>query len=266
MNHYEWNYDEVQTQKILGPEEWDAYDEYYYKVVNQTYELTQHTMSGPKNSCRMSATPAISILNYRDMAAPLFKRPTPRPGSVAPLTFVSTFHNGARVSEWVVAPSRSRIPSGTPGRVGEIADAMNRGDGAVARVKTHWTPPTTYEFIASKMPKEQGDAYIKRAEEWIAAHPPRALREPPPPLEYDMEMVAVYFQKLRTMPDKSELMKLWRRAGIPEARILQSLAWHEKEEAMADENQQKIDAIFGPAEVKKIKKVAKVIKAVKKRA
>ena len=200
------------------------------------------------------------------MAAPLFKRPIPRLARPAPLTFVSTFHNGARVSEWVAAPSRSRIPSGTPGRVGEIADAMNRGDGAVARVTTHWTPPTTYEFIASKMPKEQGEAYIKRAEEWLAANPPRAARATAPPLEYDTEMVAAYFQKLRDMPDKSDLMKLWRRAGMPEARVLQSLAWHEKEEAMADENQKKIDAIFGPAEVKKVKKIAKVIKAVKKRA
>ena len=201
------------------------------------------------------------------MAAPLFKRPIPRMAHPAALTFVSSFRNGAMVTDWVESTSNSRIPSGCPGRVGEIVDAMNKGLGAVAVYKpTPWTPPISYEFMASKMSEEQGEAYLKRCKTWFDEHPPAVPRRVKPVLPYDTELVAKYFSKLTVVPDVSELAKMWQSAGLPEWRIQKIREWHEKMEATSSIRQAQIDAIFGPEEVKKIKKAPKVIKAVKKRA
>jgi len=185
----------------------------------------------------------------------------------AALTFVSSFRNGAMVTDWVESTSNSRIPSGCPGRVGEIVDAMNKGLGAVAVYKpTPWTPPISYEFMASKMSEEQGEAYLKRCKTWFDEHPPAVPRRVKPVLPYDTELVAKYFSKLTVVPDVSELAKMWQSAGLPEWRIQKIREWHEKMEATSSIRQAQIDAIFGPEEVKKIKKAPKVIKAVKKRA
>jgi hypothetical protein len=120
------------------------------------------------------------------------------------------------------------------------------------------------------MSKEQGDAYIKRCEEWFAAHPVAVPKAAKVPVQYDTELVAKYFSRLTKAPETRDLLKMWRAAGLPDERIQKSMEWHEKMDATAGERQARIDAIFGPPEepkkVKKVKKVAKVIKAVKKRA
>ena len=201
------------------------------------------------------------------MAAPLFKRPIPRMTRPSALTFVSSFRNGAMVTDWVESAPPPRIPSGCPGRVGEIVDAMNKGLGAVAVYKpTPWTPPISYEFMASKMSEEQGEAYLKRCKTWFDEHPPAVPRRVKPVLPYDTELVAKYFSKLTVVPDVSELAKMWQSAGLPEWRIQKIREWYENMEATSSIRQAQIDAIFGPEEVKKIKKAPKVIKAVKKRA
>ena len=181
--------------------------------------------------------------------------------------FITTTHNGATVSAWADAPLPAPIFSGCPGRVGEIVDAMNRGNDFIKRDTTKWTPPLSYKFLASRMSKEQGDAYIKRCEEWFEAHPLRVPETEKAPIEYDKEMVAKYFSRLTKVPETKDLLKMWRVAGLHGERIQKSMEWHEKMDATAEERQARIDAIFGPPEEpKKVKKVPKVIKAVKKRA
>ena len=201
------------------------------------------------------------------MATPLFKRPIPSRVGQTARTFVSSFRNGAMVTDWVESAPRPLIPSGCPGRVGEIVDAMNRGAGAVAAQRqTAWTPPMAYEFMASRMSEEQGEAYRVRCKTWIDEHPLAVPKRDKPVLSYDAEVVAKYFSKLTSAPETGELVKMWRSAGLPEWRLQKMQEWHEKMDASASTRQAHIDAIFGPEEVKKTKKVTKVIKAVKKRA
>ena len=181
--------------------------------------------------------------------------------------FITTYHNGAAVSAWGDAPEPAPIASGSYGRVGEVVDAINKGTGSISRPTTAWTPPLSYKFLATKMSKEQGDAYIKRCEEWFAAHPASVPKVSKAPVEYDTEMVAKYFSRLTSVPETRDLLKMWRAAGLPEERLQKMMEWHEKMDSTAGERQARIDAIFGPPEEpKKVKKVAKVIKAVKKRA
>jgi hypothetical protein len=181
--------------------------------------------------------------------------------------FITTSHNGAMVSAWCDASTPGPIPSGCPGRVGEVVDSMNKGTGSISRPMTKWSPPLSYKFLASKMSKEKGDKYIKRCEEWFAANPVAVPKASKAADEYDTELVAKYFSRLTNVPETRALLKLWRAAGLSDERIQKSMEWHEKMDATSDERQARIDAIFGPPEEpKKTKKVAKVIKAVKKRA
>jgi len=181
--------------------------------------------------------------------------------------FMTTSHNGAVVSAWGDAPESGPIPSGCPGRVGEVVDALNKGAGSITRDTTKWTPPLSYKFLATKMSKEKGDAYIKRCEEWFEAHPVAVPKVAKVLVEYNQDMVAKYFSRLTSVPETRALLKMWRAAGLSEERIQKMMEWHEKMDATSDERQARIDAIFGPPEEpKKIKKVVKVIKAVKKRA
>jgi len=181
--------------------------------------------------------------------------------------FITTYHNGAAVSAWGDAPEPAPIASGSYGRVGEVVDAINKGSGSISRPVTSWTPPLSYKFLASRMPREQGEAYIKRCEEWFEAHPAPVPKVAKVPVEYNQDMVAKYFSRLTSAPETRDLLKMWRGAGLPEERLQKMMEWHEKMDATAGERQARIDAIFGPPEEpKKTKKVAKVIKAVKKRA
>jgi hypothetical protein len=146
-------------------------------------------------------------------------------------------------------------------------DALNRGTGFIVRETTKWTPSIYYKFLATKMSKEQGEAYIKRCEEWFEAHPTPVPKVVKVPVEYNEELAAKYFSRLTSVPDTRDLLKMWCAAGLPEERCQKSMEWHEKMDATASERQARIDAIFGPPEEpKKPRKVAKVIKAVKKRA
>lgn len=201
------------------------------------------------------------------MAAPLFKRPIPRMAHPTTLSFVSSFRNGAMVTDWVASATQTLIPSGCTGRVGEIVDSMNRGAGVVAAQRqSPWTPPIAYEFMASRMSEEQGEAHRKRCKAWFDERPPAAPKRDKPVLSYNADIVTKYFSKLTSAPETTELVKMWRSAGLPEWRLQKMEEWHAKMDASASTRQAHIDAIFGPEEVKKTKKVAKVIKAVKKRA
>lgn len=196
-----------------------------------------------------------------------FIRATLKVRTPEPRAFITTYHNGAAVSAWGDAPEQPPIPSGCHGRVGEVVDSLNKGAGFVNRLETPWTPPISYKFLATKMSREQGDAYIKRCEEWFEAHPTPVPKVAKVPVEYDEEMVAKYFSRLTSVPETWKLLDMWRAAGLPEERLQKMMEWHEKMDASADDRQARIDAIFGPPEEpKKTKKVAKVIKAVKKRA
>jgi hypothetical protein len=211
--------------------------------------------------------PSHAILDLNTKTMTIFIRATRKVRVPEALTFVSTSHNGAVVSEWWAAPVARTIPSGYPSRVGEVVDALNKGSGSISRPVTSWTPPLSYKFLASKMSKEQGEAYIKRCEEWFEAHPAPVPKVAKVPVEYNQDMVAKYFSRLTSVPETQDLLKLWRAAGLTEERLQKSMEWHEKMDATADDRQARIDAIFGPPdEPKKTKKVAKVIKAVKKRA
>jgi hypothetical protein len=120
--------------------------------------------------------------------------------------------------------------------------------------------------MASRMSVEQGEAYRVRCKTWIDEHPLAVPKRDKPVLSYDADVVTKYFSKLTSAPDTGELVNMWRSAGLPEWRLQKMQEWHEKMDASAPIRQARIDAIFGPEEVKKTKKVAKVIKAVKKRA
>jgi hypothetical protein len=117
------------------------------------------------------------------------------------------------------------------------------------------------------------EPYIKRCEDWLAAHPPKERPEPKPPLNLDQEPILTLFAKYsRTkdgpkMPPVSELEKAWRAAGYPEERITKALAWHSKMAATAEERQKVLDLIFAkfpsankPTPKIKTKKVIKVVK------
>ena len=196
-----------------------------------------------------------------------FQRPTLRKLGGVSKVFTTVQQGGASVSAWVADTKMRTVPTGTPGRVGEICTEMHRGD-CVKRPQYQWTPHYEYEYYAEKtLPENERAAYIERCKKWFEEHPPKTLKAPKAPIEYNREMIAEFYSKHGTMPSLEERVAAFRKAGMPEERIAKHVAWQAVMEATSDERQKVIDDIFGIDAPKKTKttKTTKTIKPVKKK-
>ena len=182
----------------------------------------------------------------------MFKRPIPRP----------------RILTTACGPPRS-IPTGTPGRAGEIATSMHRGTGSVGPPPpTEWSPSYDYEFLA----RHQADpeAYLARCEAWFEKYP----RPAPPELKLapavDLAPIADLFAKHGGhLPPLKERVEAMRKAGYTEHAIAKTIARDAFLKSTVDERQKALDLIFArwPSINKPTPKprAAKPIKAVKKK-
>ena len=199
----------------------------------------------------------------------MFKRPTIRRRYESTRFVTETLANGAQVSKWVPVVTRRRIPTGTPGVVGSIADKMHAGTDTIRHVVgPKWTPPSEYEFIAERLPVEERAAYVSRCEAWFAENPPRVAAAKPELRVVDAEAVAKVFAKHHPeLPPLEERLAVYRKVGYPEEYISRAKARAALMEATSDERQKALDLIFAkwPAASKPAPKKGKVIKAVKKR-
>lgn len=199
----------------------------------------------------------------------MFKRPTIRRRYESTRFVTETLANGAQVSKWVPVVTRRRIPTGTPGVVGSIADKMHAGTDTIRHVVgPKWTPPSEYEFIAERLPVEERAAYVSRCEAWFAENPPRVAAAKPELRVVDAEAVAKVFSKHHPqLPPLEERLAVYRKVGYPEEYISRAKARAALMEATSDERQKALDLIFAkwPAASKPAPKKGKVIKAVKKR-
>jgi hypothetical protein len=198
-----------------------------------------------------------------------FQRPTLRKLGGVSKVFTTVQQGGASVSAWVADTKMRTVPTGTPGLVGEICTQMHRGD-CVKRPQSQWTPQYEYEYYAEKtLPESERAAYVERCKKWFEEHPPKTLKAPKAPIEYNREMIAEFYSKHSTMPSLDKRVAAFRKAGMPEERIQKHVAWHEVMEATSDERQKVIDDIFGvyvpPKSKTKTTKATKVIKPVKKK-
>ena len=120
-----------------------------------------------------------------------------------------------------------------PGRVSEILDKMHRMDSLKPVSKT-WTPPVDYKLIAANM--SDSTEYVKRCEEWIAAHPPKVRPPPSAPIVIDTEPIIKLFAKYNgSVPSIPELEKAWWEAGYSEEKIAKAKAHREKMESTIEE-------------------------------
>lgn len=199
----------------------------------------------------------------------MFKRPTIRRRYESTRFVTETLSNGAQVSKWVPVVTRRRIPTGTPGVVGSIADKMHAGTDTIRHVVgPKWTPPSEYEFIAERLPVEERAAYVSRCEAWFAENPPRVAAAKPELRVVDAEAVAKVFSKHHPqLPPLEERLAVYRKVGYPEEYISRAKARAALMEATSDERQKALDLIFAkwPVASKPAPKKGKVIKAVKKR-
>ena len=163
------------------------------------------------------------------------------------------------------------IPYGTPGRVGELADLVNKGTRDIKYCKQEWSPPYEYEFYARlKIPENEREAYLKRCEEWFATNPPKAIKSTPP-VEYNHEMIAKFWKGKTSMPSIEDRLAVLHSAGIPDILIEKHEKWDQKMEETSEKRQKQIDDIFGKYNktktkaVSKTPKMTKTIKPVKKK-
>ena len=170
--------------------------------------------------------------------------------------------------------------SGESGRVGEVVDAMRRGVGFVRRpTKSSWRPPMNHEWYAKKM--GLGADYIKRCEDWKAAHPHvEPVKDKVLAIDSDpiLKMMKKYSKKgaltdsgtpQPARPPLDRMAVAWECAGYTPEQIELAVARQQYAESMLDVRQQAINSIFGnyPSASKPThkNKSKKVIKAVKKK-
>jgi len=217
-----------------------------------------------KDSCNVSALETQTI----GVKMATFKRPLLKLRVREPLLFTTRWQGGAQVSEWLPDTHKRVIPSGTPGRVGEIVDLINKGPPAAFR-KTPWSPPYDYDFYArQKIAEKDREEYISRCANWFRDHPPKVFKSKPKPEPYDVEMVAKFWQGKTAMPPLEDRVKIYRAAGISEERIQKHIDWDAKMAETADARQKAVDDVFGKyagSKAKTVKPKAKVIKPVKKK-
>ena len=182
----------------------------------------------------------------------MYKRPIPRPRA----TLVTS------------GPPR-RVPTGTPGRVGEIVTAMHRGSDAVSRPPpTKWRPSYDYEFLA----QHQADpkAYLARCNEFFEKYPRPGPPAPKLASAVDFTPIAELFAKHEgRRPPIEEHVEAMRKAGYSEHLIAKAIARDAFLKATVDERQEALDLIFArwPSINKPTPKprASKPIKAVKKK-
>lgn len=198
--------------------------------------------------------------------ATVFKRPTLRK-KVVPQVFTTVQQGGAKVSQWVPVNKALIVPTGTPGRVGEICTKMHRGDSTERKAPV-WSPPYDYEFYARRaLPESEQEAYIERCKKWHEENPPRAPKPAPEPLNIDLEKYAKFWVGKKNMPPLAERVAMLREVGFPEARVEKHIAWDKMMEETSEQRQKVIDDIFGVDVPKKskVQKTKVVLKPVKKK-
>ncbi|BAT22038.1 hypothetical protein AR679_gp012 [Yellowstone lake phycodnavirus 1] len=166
------------------------------------------------------------------------------------------------------------VPQGFPSIVGRLADKMRNPDAPLAHTSP-WVPSVDYEFIASRMPSGEHEAYIQKSREWFEEHTPLASRTQVVPSAHDeqyiLEALAKYARVHGTpgRPSPKDMANAMRAGGYSEMRVTKYLQWCQKMADTADERQEALDKIFAkyPSASKPDPKpkVKKVIKAVKKR-
>ena len=182
----------------------------------------------------------------------MFKRPIPRP----------------RVISTACGPPRV-IPTGTPGRVGEIATKMHRGTGSVGPPPpTEWRPSYDYEFLARH--QSDPEAYLARCNEFFAKYPRPVLQSAKISAAVDFTHISDLFAKYEGhLPPIEERVEAMRKAGYSEHVIAKTIARDAFLKATVAERQKALDLIFArwPSINKPTPKprAAKPIKAVKKK-
>ena len=182
----------------------------------------------------------------------MFKRPIIRP----------------RVARGVGCPP-ARVPTGAPGRVGEIATAMHRGSDSVrSPAPSKWRPSYDYEFVAQH--EADPEAHLARCAAWFAENKPRTAQVPKPQLIIDFEPIHALFKKYDgCRPPIEEHVAAMRKAGYSENVITKAIARDTYMKATVAERQVALDAIFArwPSINKPTPKprASKPIKAVKKK-
>jgi hypothetical protein len=200
-----------------------------------------------------------------------FKRPTIRPPYSARIQNVFATHwlNGAQVSQWVPDQSLVIVPSGTPGRAGEIMDIMNRGVSSANFVKSVWSPPYDYEFYARRMiPESERESYINRCKDWGTQKTYKKYEIEMP--KYAYEETAKFWQQKISIPPIEDRISVFRAAGMPEEMIIKHEKWDKMMDDTSEKRQKELDKLFGKYAVNtktktKTKIKTKVIKPVKKK-
>lgn len=171
------------------------------------------------------------------------------------------------------------VPSGNQNRIEDVIKAMKRGTDFVRHASaTPWRPPMYHEWYAEKL--GLGADYIKRCEDWKAAHPTiepvkdKALAIDSDPI---LKMMKKYSKKgaltdsgtpQPARPPLDRMVVAWECAGYTPEQIELAVARQQYAESMLDVRQQAINSIFGnypSASKPTTKKSKKVIKAVKKK-
>jgi hypothetical protein len=212
--------------------------------------------------------------------------------------------NGSKAGYWAPDTRIHIVPSGAPGRVGEICDAMRKGPDCITRPPpTKWTPPVDYEFVARHLPEAERTAYLARCEAWHRENPPKDLTDTvayvkpwawrhaaphmPDPDAYtakwstwfkehkvpvqkdiDLEPILALSAKYPTSrPPLGEKLRAMHKAGYSAAHLERTQAYYEWCEEVAGAQQKLFDIAFAqwPSAGKSAPKPKKVIKAVKKR-
>lgn len=183
-----------------------------------------------------------------------FKRPIPRPRVAV---------HGASVP--------SRVPPGSSGIVADIVAKMRSDFTPPPRVHV-WRPSCEYEFLAARLPVEEGEALIKRSREWFDAHPSPTKLAAAAESTIDCAPLAAMFAEYSrkgVMPPAAVHANALRACGYPEARVQKFLAWKKHLEDTSEERQEALDRIFAKyptsSKLKAKAKPEKVIKAVKKK-
>lgn len=201
--------------------------------------------------------------------AKMFKRPIPLRRAPERTQFVSEIaKSGALLSQWIPVSREHIVPSGTPGRVGEILDNMRTGLYAKELPPPIWKPSIDYKFIATAMPSVQADEYINLSEEWFKTNTKNFERAPKVRVDINPEPILTVFEKSWPhCPSAEDHVEAAKRAGYSAYKVEKLARWYKWRSETEDSRQEALDAIFAkwPAASKPTPKTRKVIKAVKKK-
>ena len=162
-----------------------------------------------------------------------------------------------------------RVPTGAPGRVGEIATMMHRGSDTVrSPPPSKWRPSYDYEFVARH--QQDPEEYLARTAEFFEQNPrpDRSAGKLAPAI--DFTPIHELFTKYEGhRPPIEEHVAAMRKAGYAENVITKAIARDALMKATVSERQEALDAVFArwPSINKPTPKprAAKPIKAVKKK-